>query len=344
MKALITGGLGFIGHHLAVRLLAAGFEVHALDNGQRGRADADADRLLTHAGYRLIMGDLAAGTLLDRLDRDYTHVFHLAAIVGVRNVVRQPYRVLKENVDLLVRMLSWAGTQRRLERFVFPSTSEVYAGTLESFGMAIPTPEDTPLTITDPGAPRTAYMLSKIYGEALCRHGGVPFTIIRPHNVYGPRMGMAHVIPELLARAHQAPPGGRLLVFSPEHRRSFCYIDDATELILRIALSPAGLNQVFNLGACIEETRIADLARTVVETVGKSLTIEFGSDTEGSPARRLPDIRRIVAATSYWPHVTLAEGVRCTYDWYRANIFDTKGTRYDADTQPPPSPGQPCPP
>jgi nucleoside-diphosphate-sugar epimerase len=343
MKALVTGGLGFIGHHLAERLLAAGFEVHVLDNGQRGRVDADADRLATHPRYRLIMGDLAGDTLLDSLDRDYTHVFHLAAIVGVRHVVQQPYRVLKENVDLLVRMLSWAGTQRSLERFVFPSTSEVYAGTLESFGMAVPTPEDTPLTITDPAAPRTAYMLSKIYGEALCRHAGVPFTIIRPHNVYGPRMGLAHVIPELLARAHQAADGGRLLVFSPEHRRSFCYIDDATELILRIARSPAGLNATFNLGADIEETRIADLAGLVVETVGKSLTREYGQETDGSPSRRLPDIRRLVAATSYRPRVTLADGVRRTYDWYRANIFDTEGTGYDVDTQPPSAPRPPCP-
>lgn len=343
MKALVTGGLGFIGHHLAARLLAAGFDVHVLDNGQRGRIDADADRLASHARYKLIMGDLAGDTLLPSLDRDYTHVFHLAAIVGVRHVVRQPYRVLKENVDLLVRLLSWADTQPSLERFVFPSTSEVYAGTLECFGMAVPTPEDTPLTIADPGAPRTAYMLAKIYGEALCRHAGVPFTIIRPHNVYGPRMGMAHVIPELLARAHQAPPGGTLQVFSPEHRRSFCYIDDATELILRIAQSPAGLNATFNLGATIEETRISDLARLVVEAVGKSLSIEFGPATDGSPARRLPDIRRLVAATSYWPVVPLSDGLRRTYEWYRTNIFGTIGTEYDADIHPSPASHQPCP-
>ena len=85
--------------------------------------------------------------------------------------------------------------------FVFASTSEVYAGSLEHFGLPIPTPETAPLGLPDLGRPRTTYMLSKIYGEALCRHAGLPFTILRPHNLYGPRMGMAHVIPELHARA-----------------------------------------------------------------------------------------------------------------------------------------------
>lgn len=323
VKALVTGGLGFIGSHLSARLLAAGFEVHAYDNAERGTVDAWIDALRARDSYRLILGDLKAADALDGLEDDYTHVFHLAAIVGVDNVVRQPYRVLHDNVVTLARMLEWSKSQKALQRFVFPSTSEVYAGTLETFGMNIPTPESTPLTVADLSRPRTTYMLSKIYGEALCRHAAVPFTIIRPHNVYGPRMGMAHVIPQLLERAHRNSPGGRLTVFSPGHKRTFCFVDDAVELIFRIAVAPAGANETFNIGSTDEEISMSALAELVIRTVGKPLEIEPASDTAGSPERRRPDMAFAVRVASHVPFVPLAEGVRRTYEWYRANVFES---------------------
>jgi nucleoside-diphosphate-sugar epimerase len=320
-RALITGGLGFVGYHLSVRLLAEGFEVHALDDHRRGTVDAAVNALMADRRYRLVAGDAADPECLRGLGTGFTHIFHLAAIVGVQNVLAQPYRVVRDNVRSLMNVLEWGSRQKDLRRIVFPSTSEVYAGTLESFGMPVPTPEDTPLAIPDPGRPRAAYMLSKIYGEALCRHSGLPFTILRPHNVYGPRMGMAHVIPELLQRAHYAPQGGALLIFSPDHTRTFCYIDDAVEIMLRLALSPAGVDGTFNLGAAAGETAIAVLAGIVAKVVGKTLVIEPGPVTDGSPGRRRPNVSRATSATGYEARIQLEEGVRRTYDWYRAHVF-----------------------
>jgi nucleoside-diphosphate-sugar epimerase len=323
-KALVTGGLGFIGFHLTRRLLDDGFEVHAVDNGERGILDAEVQALIgENSRYRLIWADLSAEHALDELPNDYELIFHLAAIVGVGNVARQPYRVLRDNTMALVRMLEWSQRDRKLQRFVFPSTSEVYAGTLESFGVQSPTPECTPLTVADFSRPRTSYMLSKIYGEALCRYSGLPVTVVRPHNVYGPRMGMAHVIPELLQRACQTPEGGRLTVYSPSHSRTFCYIDDAIELIVRLATAPAATGATFNVGSPDEETAIADLAALIAATVGKRLEIVAGTDTEGSPARRHPDISQAVAVTSYVPRMPLSEGLRHCYSWYREHMFES---------------------
>jgi UDP-glucose 4-epimerase len=329
-KALVTGGIGFIGCHLSARLLAEGFEVHAFDNQQRGNVDAQVESLMADSRYRLILGDLMDESSLAALGGGYTHVFHLAAIVGVSNVAGQPYRVLRDSALALSRILEWSRTLTTLKRFVFPSTSEVYAGTLESFGMKIPTPENMPLTVCDLGRPRTSYMLSKIYGEALCRYAGVPFTIVRPHNVYGPRMGMAHVVPELLERAHAALPGGRLLVFSPNHKRTFCHVDDAVELIVRLAVAPDGSGGTFNVGSPAEETSMARLAELVAATVGKKLEIEAGPETEGSPRRRRPDVEAVIRATSYTPTVSLSEGLRRTYDWYRAHVFAVRGPQSGA--------------
>jgi nucleoside-diphosphate-sugar epimerase len=165
-------------------------------------------------------------------------------------------------------------------------------------------------------------MLSKIYGEALCRWSGLPFTIVRPHNVYGPRMGDAHVIPEILQRALRTPPGGSIVVFSPEHRRTFCYIDDAIELIVRLARSEAALNGTFNVGSTCPEISIASLAEVVLEVVGKGQTMGRGPETEGSPSRRCPDMRQAIAATGYTPSFPLPEGIRRTYGWYRGHVIE----------------------
>jgi nucleoside-diphosphate-sugar epimerase len=321
-KALITGGIGFIGYHLSRHLLAEGGQVHALDNCSRGALDAEVGQLRMHPRYKLILSDLMDDGCRSGLDEDYTEIYHLAAIVGVSNVVAQPYGVLRNNVDLLTRILEFAGRQSRLRRLIFVSTSEVYAGTLQYFGMQIPTPESVPLTLTDLRQPRTSYMLSKIYGEALCHWSGAPFTIVRPHNVYGPRMGEAHVIPELLRRASQTPPGGSIVVFSPEHRRTFCYVDDAVELMLRLARSEVAMNGTFNVGSTCPEISIASLAEVVLEVVGKGQIVERGPETKGSPSRRCPDMRQAIAAAGYRPSFPLPEGIRCTYRWYRANVFE----------------------
>lgn len=320
--ALVTGGLGFIGYHLSKRLLADGYRVIALDNLQRGRIDADLSGLQRDPGYELHLTDLLTDELPEVTGRDVTHVFHLAAIVGVQHVVNHPYRVLRENVVTLMRMLDWSRQLPNLQRFVFSSTSEVYAGTLEAFGLPIPTPETTPLAVTDLDRPRTTYMLSKLYGEALCQHAGVPFTILRPHNVYGPRMGMAHVVPELLRRADAAAPGGELVIHSPQHRRTFCYISDAVELIARLALAPSADGMTFNIGADIEEISILDLATAITTTLGKPLDLMPGLDTVGSPTRRKPDLARAIRASGYVPRVSLADGLRQTWDWYRFTSAD----------------------
>ena len=320
-RALITGGGGFIGSHLARRLRRTGYAVDLLDDFSRGRRDRDLTALLADPDVRILERNLLRDDSLDLLDLDYTLVFHLAAIVGVANVLNAPYRVLEENARLLLRVIDFAGRVPHLERLVFASTSEVYAGTLELSTLPVPTPEDAPLTLPPLDRPRTSYLLSKVYGEALCLQTGLPTTIIRPHNVYGPRMGLAHVIPELLQRAHEAPDGGRLEVFSVDHRRTFCHIDDAVELIARMAESPRCVGEVLNVGTQSPEVSIREVAEIVIGTVGKELAIEALPPTLGSPERRCPDMSKATDMTGYTARVTLEDGIRSTYDWYLERAF-----------------------
>jgi UDP-glucuronate decarboxylase len=320
-QVLITGGGGFIGAHLA-RLLSEGdHEVDLIDDLSRGRLDGDLEQLLARPNVRLLQTDLLEPGALDELGSGYGLIFHLAAVVGVANVLEAPDRVLRRNVELLLPILEFAAAQSRLERLVFASTSEVYAGALELGTLPLPTPEDVPLTVPDVRRPRTAYMLSKIFGEAMMLQSGLPVTVVRPHNVYGPRMGLAHVIPELLQRAHEAEEGGRLAVYSVDHRRTFCHVSDAVEMLARAAAAPAGEGETLNIGAQRPEITIGRLAELVIEAVGHRLEVEPLPAHPGSPERRCPEMSRTSEVTGYEARISIEDGVRDTYEWYRRNVF-----------------------
>ena len=318
-KILITGGGGFIGFHLASNLVGKGYDVDIIDNFSRGKKDDDLIILARNEGVKLIEKNLLLPKIYEDIVPDYEFIFHLPAIVGVQNVVEKAYNVLTANVDMLCKALSFAAKNHKLKKFIFASTSEVYAGALQYYDLTIPTPEQTPLTVTELVSPRTSYMLSKIYGEALCQHSSVPFTIVRPHNVYGPRMGMSHVIPQLLTKASRAQDGF-LEVYSPSHTRTFCYIDDAVELIVRSAEAESS-NITLNVGSIDKEISIANLAKMIIEEVNPSLKIKELSDTDGSPIRRCPNMKKTIDLTGYTPKISIQSGLIKTHKWYKKNMW-----------------------
>lgn len=321
-KILITGGAGFIGYHLACELSSnEKNEVHIVDNFSRAVKDKHLQILLEKPNVKAYEIDLLDINEIATLESDYDYIYHLAAVIGVKHVLNRPNDVLRNNVILLINMLDFAKRCRGLKRFLFASTSEVYAGTLRYFSLSIPTSENTPLAVNALEEPRTSYMLSKIYGEALCHHSGVPYTIFRPHNFYGPRMGMSHVIPELAKKAYNTTDGSSIEVFSVAHKRTFCYIEDAVKSLMLIAENPECQGSIFNIGNQEPEVSIGELAEVVIKVIGKNLSIEAKEPTSGSPSRRCPDISRIVEATGFKPRVSLTEGITKTVNWYIDNIF-----------------------
>jgi hypothetical protein len=134
--------------------------------------------------------------------------------------------------------------------------------------------------------------------------------------------GTEDTIPELLQRAHEAASGARLEVASVDHRRTFCHIDDAVEMIWRASSSPSCIGETLNIGVSEPEVSIGDLAALIATTVGKQVEIVALPPTAGSPPRRCPDMTRTRALIGYDPQVALASGIRETYDWYRRQVFD----------------------
>lgn len=326
MKILITGGAGFIGGHLANLLLQNdGAQIDLLDNFSRAVHDPFLEKLKANPNVGLVEEDLLEHGALDDLADDYTHIVHFAAIVGVVHVLNKPYEVLRKNEGMMFAALDLAHRQKNLERFVFASTSEIVAGTLLEYGIDVPTPETTPICMPDPSDVRHTYLLSKLYGEALCHHSGMPFTCVRPHNVYGPRMGLVHVVPELAKKIHALDEGSDLEVFSPEHKRAFCYVDDAVEIIARLMTGGEDSKGVFNLGTQDPEVTIKEVAQTVVDVIGKPINLVDGPTMTGSPTRRCPDMSKTTSACGYASQVSLKDGIDKTLAWYDEFVFNSGG-------------------
>ena len=325
-QVLITGGAGFIGLHLARRLLDQGFEVTLVDNFSRAIEDADLAAVASQRGATLHTVDLMSRSEVEALGSNFTAIFHLAAIIGVAHVLERPYQVLTDNVALLSNVIDLSRRQRHLRRLLFASTSEVYAGSAQVFELPIPTSENIAICIPGREEARTSYMLSKLYGEAMCLQSGLPVTIFRPHNIYGPRMGMSHVIPELCARARDLPDAGVLTVASPEHTRTFCYVSDAVEQLLRIFSSDECEGQIVNIGSQAPEIKIREVAGKILLATGREdLFLALGPDTPGSPSRRCPDMSHLISLVGEHTPVDLGKGIAITYKWYQQHVFGPGG-------------------
>ena len=321
-KILITGGAGFLGYFLAKSLSEdKSNRITIIDNLSRGRMDEEMNRLLDKKNVIMVNGDLTDINQVRSLDKDYEYIFHLAAVIGVRNVMNEPDKVLRINAISTLNLFEYAKELKHIKRVLFSSTSEVYSGTHKHFGIKIPTDESVPLAINDVSLPRTTYALSKIYGEsAAFAYGekyGIPFTIVRYHNVYGPRMGFDHVIPETFVKIKT---DSSIDVPSPGHTRAFCYVDDAVEFTTRAVLIENGQGQVLHIGDPREEIKIKELVIKIAGIMGKVVSIKELPDTVGSPSRRCPDISKAIMIAGYNPQVSLEDGLRKTYEWYKNKI------------------------
>jgi UDP-glucuronate decarboxylase len=316
-RVLVLGGAGFIGYHLARHLADEGAHTITLvDDLSRGRMDEDLSALLERPGIELVRADLTDPAAWARLAPAWDQVYMLVAVVGVRNVEADPARVINVNTRAVLNLVEWmtpaAGT------VYFASTSEAYAGAV-SGTLPIPTPEDVPLSIAAIENPRFAYAASKILGEAAVIHGArarrVRYVIGRFHNVYGPRMGYDHVVPELSMRALARENPFR--VYGLEQRRAFCHVADAVEAMIRLMAAPAAEGRIVNIGNDSEETSIERLVDVVLRAAEYSPTIAALPAPSGSPARRCPDISRLRMLTGFAPKIDLESGVGQTFAWYR---------------------------
>jgi UDP-glucose 4-epimerase len=314
-RILITGGAGFIGFHLAKFYAKKNFKVDIIDNLSRGKIDDDFKNLLKKKNVTFFKKNLEKKI---NLNFNYDFVFHCAAIIGVKHVIKKPYEVLTKNIKLLENIISFCRTQKKLKRLIFFSSSEVYAETADNKLLKYPTPENSLILINNTFKKRSTYMLSKFYGEYMCFMSGIKCTIIRPHNFYGPRMGLSHVIPEL---AKKIQTRLSVKVHSYFHKRTFHYIDDAILQIFNLLNKKNSINKIFNIGSHSELT-IFNLAKKIKSILKRTkTTLVKKKDIHNSPQRRLPDLSLLNSICIKNDNFSIENGLKETINWYKKKKY-----------------------
>ena len=308
MRALITGGAGFIGSHLAERLLERGDEVLLMDDLSTGSM-ANIRHLKKFDRMHYFLEPIENRQLLAELVDESDVIFHLAAAVGVRLIVESPVRTIETNVNGTQLVLEAACKKRKL---VFAaSTSEVYGKNVN-----VPFHEDADLVLGPTTKGRWSYAASKALDEFLAlsywKEKHQPVVVARLFNTVGPRQtgryGM--VMPTLVGQALENAP---LTVYgNGKQSRCFCDVRDTVESILRLIASDKAVGEVVNIGSD-HEVSIEGLAQIIRERTGSSSTITYTPyDQAYEPGfedmhRRIPALEKLERLTSFRPKTTLPE-------------------------------------
>jgi len=314
MRVLVTGGAGFIGSHLVDRLVADGHQVQVLDNLSTGRSEN-----LQHARVSLHQGSLLDRSLVERLVEASDATFHLAAAVGVPNILADALAGIRSNVEGTLHVL--AACAERGRPLVFASSSEVYGKSPR-----LPMREQDDRVLGATSITRWSYASSK----ALCEHAvleagrrGLPVCVLRYFNAYGPRLaksGLASVVASFIRSALAGEP---LMVHGDgAQTRCLTYVSD-TARATAAALTAVDSAQVINVGGALEISML-ELAQRIVRLCASRSVITcvpyaqaYGSGFE-DPPRRVPDNTRAKVSLHWEPQVDLDEGLARTIAWWRA--------------------------
>jgi UDP-glucose 4-epimerase len=308
MRYLVTGGAGFIGSHLVTALVRAKHQVVAIDDLSTGSV-ANVAHLLSAPSFQLIEGSITDAALLDRSTAEVDVVVHLAAAVGVQQIVERAVHTIETNIMGTEAVLKCASRYGR--RVLIASSSEVYGK-----GHRVPFGEDDDVLLGSSSRSRWAYAASKMVDEflglAYHRERDLPVVPFRLFNTIGPRQSGAHgmVVPRFARQALRNEP---ITIFGDgNQQRCFCHVSDVVRAIMGLAEHPGAPGRVFNIGST-EEVSIRGLAEKIRDLSGsQSPIITVPYDRAYAPGfedmrRRVPDIARIGALLDWHPHFSLEE-------------------------------------
>ncbi|KPL04770.1 MAG: nucleoside-diphosphate sugar epimerase [candidate division Zixibacteria bacterium SM1_73] len=318
MKYLITGGAGFIGSHLAERLLEKGDEVYVIDNFSTGSLD-NIQHLLSESKFHLTVGTILNERTLEPLVQACDRIFHLAAAVGVRLIIERPVDTIETNIlgtEIVLRLAN-----KYKKKALITSTSEVYGK-----GNHVPFKEEDDRTYGPTVKSRWSYATSKAVDEFLAlayfHEKKLPVVIARLFNTIGPRQTGSYgmVVPSFV---QQALLGHPITVYgNGKQTRSFTYVDDVVSAIRQLMEHPRAVGEVFNVGNS-EEISINDLAKLVRKIVGGDSEIVHISYDEAfekgfeDMQRRVPNITKIKELIGFKPTVDLEESIKRIVEYYR---------------------------
>ncbi|MFI0037966.1 NAD-dependent epimerase/dehydratase family protein [Streptomyces mutabilis] len=314
VRAVVTGGCGFVGSHLVERLVERGDEVTVFDTGPMPSDVPHAVR----DQVRPVVGDIRDAAAVRSAVRPGTDVvFHLAAVVGVDQYLARPLDVIDINLT---------GTRHVLEAAARAGARPVVASTSEVFGKnpSVPWPEDGDRVLGPTTADRWTYSSSKALAEhmtfAFSRAHGLGATVVRYFNVYGARQRPAYVISRSVHRVLNGLPP--LVYDGGRQTRAFTHVSDCVEGTVMAAESRRSADQAFNIGS-MQETTVGEAVRLVVDLAGAGVrAVPVDTGDQLGPAyedlrRRVPDTRKAREVLGWTCRTALRDGLRQTVDWAR---------------------------
>jgi nucleoside-diphosphate-sugar epimerase len=317
-RVLVTGGAGTIGAAVVRRLLRdADWEVRVSDQREAPQ--------WMREGCEVHTGDLRDLNEARVALSGCSDVIHLAAIVGgIGNFHKLPYTLTEVN-NGLYNAIFRAALDASVERFVYVSSSMVFER-----AELYPTPEDY---IDQCPVPLSAYGFSKLTGEVYCRAAhdehGLPYTICRPFNAYGPgempedEPGIAHMVPDLIKKCLALPAGAPLPIFGDgTHTRTLTHIDDIADGVVTAMGSPAALNEDFNISASDERT-VAEIAEIIWRACGRDpadFALEHLPSFDVDVVRRWPSVEKARRLLGWEAQIGIEQGVGQTVAWLRERV------------------------
>ena len=309
MRILVAGGAGFLGSHLCDRLASDGHEVLVVDNLHTG-----SQLNLSHlAGNRKI--EFRLGDIVDPVKGEFDRIYNLACPGSPRHYQQNPIATARTNfigVDNLLQLASQNGA-----RFFQASTSEVYGDPL------IHPQNEAYYGNVNPIGPRACYDEGKRIGETLCfdyhRQHGVEIKVARIFNTYGPRMNPddGRVVSSFIVQALRNKP---ITIYGEGRQtRSFCYVDDLIDGILRLMESPQDVVGPINLGTP-EEFTVRELAEIVIEMTGSRSKIDYHVLPVDDPQQRQPDITKAKELLGWQPGIALRDGLTRTITYFEERL------------------------
>jgi nucleoside-diphosphate-sugar epimerase len=317
-SCLITGAAGFVGYHLAMQISQnKDCLLYLSDNFVRGENDDDFKALLAAPNVKFLPGDLRDNQYISSLP-NVEYIFHFAAFNGTQNFYKMPFDVFDNSSSGTINLIRYYAKNKPI-KFVYAGTSESYADAVTHELVEIPTPEVTTVYFEDITNPRWSYAFAKTAGEVAIHSASAQFKlnhlILRLHNLYGPRMGYDHVIPDLFRK--QIRNSGEVLGLN--QTRSFMFVTDAVRLIIQLAIDSKVNNETYNLGSN-QEITIRDLVREIcnlTKFAGKIL--DLGAPP-GSVDRRVPDITKLEKSVDCMYTTSLQDGLMETFLYIKKTL------------------------
>lgn len=307
----ITGGAGFIGSTLAGRLVERN-RVVIYDNLSRNALKDQAFH--SHPNLTLVQGDILDAAALVEAMQGADIVVHCAAIAGIDTVIKRPVTTMRVNMVGSANVLEAAARLPRCERVVCFSTSEVFGQ--HAFRSA----ETDNTVVGKVGEARWTYAVSKLAEEHLAiayhQEQGLPTTVLRPFNVYGPGQVGEGALRTFIMRALKNEP---IQIHGDGTQiRAWCYVDDMVHGVLLAMEHPRAVGESFNIGNQRAVTTIYGLASAVVRVLGSSSTLSFTYKDYADVELRIPSVRKAAELLGFEAQIDLDEGIRRTAEFYRS--------------------------